>query len=164
MRGATRCLRPVIDCEPRAANERHYILYFYIYSVPERAIEEKRFPTTTPLPPPPSAARHFLIPESWKLFFFFFGLHSSAAPSTFRVLFLFIRGISTQQNNQLRSLGRLVLLAEILLAGLSVGRFSRSFRLFALRCWIHPASPVPPRPSAHHHHHPCDPPQLDSDD
>lgn len=159
--------RPVIDCEPRAAaNERHYTFYFYIRCCAQRRDRRKKGSS-----PRPSTLLLFYtraISYSWilrgKLSTQRPTDRATLPPSTFRVLFLFIRGISTQPASRtinsllpilypllhrIRSsvsVGRSLpgsLVDPCLLAGLSVGRFSCSFRLFALR-WIHPACLPPP--------------------
>lgn len=129
-------MRPVIDCEPRAANGRHYTVYFYIPCLREDATEEKRVSDARCRP------RYFLIPESWAAR----GKLSTAALNFSRTFLIYTWHQHTAE--QSTSLPRSSVgppLAELLLilAGLSVGRFSRSFRLFAL-CWIYPACPVHP--------------------
>lgn len=100
--------RPVIDCEPRAAaNERHYTFYFYIRCCAQRRDRRKKGSSSRP-----STLLLFYtraISYSWilrgKLSTQRPTDRATLPPSTFRVLFLFIRGISTQpasqQNNQL---------------------------------------------------------------
>lgn len=143
----------------------HFTFIFGV--VPRDAIEEKRVPRLVRPPFFSSTPAPFLIPESCEENSQLNDRPTDRAtlpPSTFRVLFLFIRGISTQPASRtinsllpilypllhrIRSsvsVGRSLpgsLVDPCLLAGLSVGRFSCSFRLFALR-WIHPACLPPP--------------------
>lgn len=95
--------RPVIDCEPRAAaNERHYTFYFYIRCCAQRRDRRKKGSS-----PRPSTLLLFYtraISYSWilrgKLSTQRPTDRATLPPSTFRVLFLFIRGISTQPASQ----------------------------------------------------------------
>lgn len=110
--------------------------FTFIFPAREDATEEKRVSDARCRP------RHFLIPESWAAR----GKLSTAALNFSRTFLIYTWHQHTAE--QSTSLPRSSVgppLAELLLilAGLSVGRFSRSFRLFAL-CWIHPACPVHP--------------------
>lgn len=144
------------------------IQFTFIFGVvPRDAIEEKRVPRLVRPPSFSSTPAPFLIPESCEensqlndrptvllcrpqLFPYFSYLyvasaHSQPASRTINSLLPILYPLLHRIRSSV-SVGRSLpgsLVDPCLLAGLSVGRFSCSFRLFALR-WIHPACLPPP--------------------